>query len=563
MIIYRLNPFASFVESRLFASALQSALFHRLTGLLIEPEPSVLATLKSASEGKGFSIDAEQLSLLGESGRQIQQLIDFELLIPNGQDPLASVVDFYVGRPMQNPAVTYRNETREVSLVSISMAERIYSPEPGNLPQVTEETLPELTTRILISADGTKTLRQIYSALQPQAASSEFDQQFRAAIEFLTKPERQLIKFAPTIEGFADPYYPANLVPRNLSHASRWTDREPQKSIGDFHLEGIDDAAWEFDIIEPTVNHGLRFPSQLLVGLDYGSRFCDSVFADSFSSKTHLEVLEVGGGTGSFARSFIQRGQQNGRSLAYQIMDLSPALVENQRRILSDTRPTVGHISQNAVQFDLVGREFDLIVSNEVIADFPVAAVEREGGHFAGPGAAFVEKYELTVDDAPAQFFVNSGAFEFLERAWAHLRPGGRLILSEYGSRTRYPVESFHLNHSEFTIHFEHLAQCARKIGFDCRLESLTEFLGIDDQMPVLCGREEHILCLNYVFEKYAEGMPFALFSQLDFNARFGELAERALVGPIRFLPLRHNFHYGPKVEDFFVLILEKPISQS
>lgn len=559
MTTYRLSPFATLVESHLFAAAAQHAVFHRLTGQLLELEPPALGFLEGLTRGKGFSLDPDQLNDLGELGPLVRKLIEFELVIPVGVDPLAPFVDYYVGRPMQNPALTYRNEMGKVSVVSISMAERVYSPEPGKLPTVIEETFPELAANILLSVDSTKTLRQICAALQREGDPRQYDQEFRDAIEFLTEPKRQMIKIAPTVEGFADPYYPANLVPRNLFHASRWTEREPEKSIGDFHLEGIDDATWEFDIIEPTVNHGLRFSSQLLAGLDYGTRFCDSVFADSFANKTHFEVLEVGGGTGTFARSFIERAEQNGKSLSYQIMDLSPALAENQRRMLSDIRPPVGHINQDAVRFDLSGRKFDLILLNEVIADFPVAAVERqEGDRFGGAGAAVLEKYALAVDDAPDRFYVNSGVFEFLERAWAHLRPGGRLILSEYGSKSRYPVESFHLNHSEFTIHFGHLIECGRKIGFDCRLEMLTEFLRIDDRMPVLCGREEHILCLNYVFEKHGETIPFGLFSELDFNVQFGELTRRVEIGPIRFLPLRSNFHYGPNLNDFFVVTLEK-----
>jgi len=562
MTTYRLSPFATLVESHLFAATAQHAVFHRLTGQLLELEPPVLAVLQALRQGKAFSLSVDQLSELGELGPPVRKLIELELVIPVDVDALAPFVDYYVGRPMQNPALTYRNETGKVSVVSISMAERVYSPEPGKLPAVIEETFPELAANILLSVDGTKTLRQIYAALLREGNPREYDQEFRAAIKFLTEPNRQLIKFAPTVEGFADPYYPANLIPRNLSHASRWSEREEEKSIGDFHLEGIDDAAWEFDIIEPTVNHGLRFPSQLLAGLDYGTRFCDSVFADGISNRTHFEVLEVGGGTGSFARSFIHRAQANGKSISYEIMDLSPTLAENQRRELSDIHPPVGHINQDAVRFDLPGRKFDLIISNEVIADFPVAAVERQAGNrFGGAGAAVVEKYALAVDDAPDRFFLNSGVFQFLERAWGHLNPGGRLILSEYGSKSRYPAESFHLNHSEFTIHFGHLAECARKIGFDCRLEMLTEFLGIDDRVPVLCGREEHILCLNYVFEKYGENVPFALFSEFDFNVQFGELTSRVEVGPIRFLPLRNNFHYGPNLGDFFVVILDKNAS--
>jgi phospholipid N-methyltransferase len=447
------------------------------------------------------------------------------------------------------------------------MAERIYSPERGKLPSVTEETLPELTTRILLAADGTRTLSQICAALQCSVEPLQYDREFREAIEFLTAADRQLIKLAPVVEGFANPFYPANLAPRTFYHASRWTEREPAKSIGDFHLEGIDDAMWEFDIIEPTVNHLLRFPNQLLSGLDYGTRFCDGVFEEVAARKSDggFDVLEVGGGTGSFARSFIKQAQTKITGLSYQIMDLSPALAKNQLKILNDIHPAVGHISQNAVELDLPGREFDLILSNEVIADFPVAVVERQkaegDGDFSGDGASFIEEYGLAVEDAPERFYVNSGVFQFLERAWTHLKPGGLLILSEYGGESIYPLESFHLNHSEFSIHFGHVVQAARKIGFQCRLSTLTDFLDIDDGIPVLNGREEHILCTRFVFQKYGVSLPFALFSEADFKERFGDLVDRLDLGPLRFLPLRSNFHYGPNLGDFFVLILKRAYS--
>src|SRR5262249_9857026 len=137
-------------------------------------------------------------------------------------------------------------------------------------------------------------------------------------------------------------------------------------------------------------------------------------------------------------------------------------------------------------------------------------------------------------------------------------KPGGLLILSEYGGESLYPVESFHLNHSEVSIHFGQVVRCARKIGFTCRLSPLTGFLGIDYRTHVLNGREEDILCLNFVFQKYGMTLPFALFSETDFRARFGDLADRIRLRPIRFLPLHSNFHYGPNLGDFFVLILEK-----
>src|ERR1043165_8157057 len=166
MTTYRLSPFATLIESHLFAAGAQYAVFHRLTGQLIELEPTVRTFLQALAQGKAFSVAPQQLSNLGEMGSPIQKLIELQLVTPVEIDPLAQFVDYYISLQMQNPAVTYQNESGKVSLISISMAERIYSPEPGKLPVVTEETLPELTPNILLAADGTRTLREICAALQ-------------------------------------------------------------------------------------------------------------------------------------------------------------------------------------------------------------------------------------------------------------------------------------------------------------------------------------------------------------------------------------------------------------
>lgn len=565
MSFYRLNPFISFIESHLYPDPSRYGVFHRLTGQVVELG-AARALLNAARHGNPVSLNGADLSRPGEDGSQIRTLIEQEFLMPDVRDPLSSFVDHYVVRPLQNPAVTFQCETGEVRLVSISMAERVYSPERENLPPIIEEPIPSVAASLLLAADGTKTLTEIHQTLQRKSKPLLEDQEFREAIEFLTKPERQLIKFAPHTGALLDPFQPANIVPRNFYHSSRWSHGQKAKSISDFHVEGIEDAIWEFDIVEPTVNHALRFPSELLGGLDYGSRFCDAALNRSVRPLRHpdksIDVLEIGGGTGSFARSFIQRaGSGIGR---YYVMDLSPALAESQRRVLADVQPPVAFIAQDATEFDLPGRQFDLIIANEVIADFPVAVVERrlaeENAHrFAGEGASYVEEYALSVENAPDPFYVNAGVFRFLGRAWRHLAPGGTLIISEYGSESGYPVESFHLNHSEFSIHFGHVAECARKIGFDCRLETLRHFLDIDDRKPVLNGREEHIRCLNHVFEKCGMTLPFALFSERDFKSRFGELAARLRLDPVRFLPLRSNFYYGANIEEFLVMIMNKP----
>jgi SAM-dependent methyltransferase len=563
---YSINPYISFIESRLFPEFVERAVFHRLTGMILEPSETVLGVLSANMMGSRTSLSEDDFKKL--SGDKAQ-LIQLEFLIPEGHDPLASLLNHYVTRPIQNPAVAYRSTTGDWILVRTSMEHTVYSRKRDELPEIIEEKLSSLVAGILLMADGTRTLQQIFNALRgANGASVLEDSEFRAAIDFLTVQERQLIKFTPRLEDLDHPFTYVNIVPRNLYHSERKDQQRPDSSteaIIDFHLEGIEDASWEFDQIEPTVNHCFRFPHEALGGLDYGSRFCLSTLRPEvvplMNGSSLLEVLEVGGGTGSFARSFIkQAASLNATGINYHILDLSPALMENQRKILAELLPESRHFQQNATEFDLPGHTFDLIVSNEVIADFPVASVQRKNGNeFEGDGAYYIDKYDLLRKDAPDSFLVNSGAFRFIERAWKHLRPGGTLIVTEYGSDHIYPARSYNLNHDEFTIHFGHLAACAAKVGFQCRLLTLKEFLAFDDDVLVLNGREEHLLCLNHVLENYGHVLPYAVISKSDFEKRCqGIVEETGLIG-YSFSPLNKGYHFGPSIKDFLVLIMNKP----
>ena len=532
MPAYSINPYISSVENRLFPGVVQSAVFHRLTGEIIE--------------------NADKT-----------QLIERQFLIPDGFDPLAPLLDHYVTRPIQNPALAYRSKTGEWILVRTSMKETVYSRKRDELPPVVEEKLSPLTAEILLLADGTRKLRQIHSSVREEGDILQ-DAEFRTAIDYLTTQERQLIKFTKRREELDHPYTYVNIIPRNLYHADRKDQPRPDSSnetIIDFHLHDIEDAGWEFDQIEPTVNHSFRFSHEALGGLDYGSRFCVSTLNPEvvplLNHVPQLEVLEVGGGTGSFARSFIR---QAGANVNYHILDLSPALMKNQRKLLAELLPESRHFHQDATEFNLPDHTFDLIISNEVIADFPVASVERGSDRkWQGEGAYYLDKYDLSDDNAPDSFVVNAGAFRFIERSWKHLNPGGTLIVSEYGTEQRYPVASFNLNHDEFAIHFGHLAACAAKIGFQWRLLTLKEFLGFNDEVLVLNGREEHLLCLNHVFKSYGEVLPYAVISKSEFERRCQAIVkDTALIG-YSFSPLSKGFHFGPNIRDFFVLIMHKP----
>jgi hypothetical protein len=559
VMTYSLNPYISFVESRLIPGFVQQAVFHRLTGELVEPGERAYSRLLAT---KSFSED----DFNGADAFQLRELVQRQFLIPEGFDPLSPLLDQYVARPIQNPAVAYHSKTGEWILVRTSMEHTVYSRRRDELPEIIEEKLSPLAARILFLADGTRTLRQIFSELREGNILD--DAEFRTAINFLTTQERQLIKLTTRPGDLDNPFSWVNIVPRNLYHSDRRDQPHPDSAneiIIDFHLHGIEDAGWEFDLIEPTVNHCFRFPHEALGGLDYGSRFCLATLQPEvvplMNNSSRLEVLEVGGGTGSFARSFLhQAARLNGTSVNYHILDLSPALMTSQRKVLAELLPESRHFQQDATKFDLPGQTFDLIISNEVIADFPVAPVQRDNdGKWQGEGAYYLKKYNLSDKNAPGSFVVNAGAFDFIERAWQHLKPAGTLIVSEYGAEQGYPTECYHLNHAEYSIHFGHLAACAKIVGFQYRLLTLTEFLGLDDEVLVLLGRDEHLLCLNYIFKNYGQILPYAVISKSDFEDRCQRIVEETGLIGYSFSPLNKGYHFGPRIKDFMVLIMTKP----
>jgi hypothetical protein len=570
---YQLNPYVHVVENCIFPGTTQYGVFHQCTGEVFEASASVRSLLYAIKLGSRFSFGAEDLQRMGDDGRLIKLLIDKEFLVSEGHDPLAAFVDHFVQRPIQNPAVAYRSATGDLLLVRTSMAQRIFSPGIGELPKVIEESLEAWAAALFLAADGTKTLAEIFAAFpNPEAANPLADRGFRKAVEFLTQPSRQLIKFSRDVTHLRSPFSPCNIVPRNMYRSGK--EAPGDSGVADFHSLGIDDAAWEFDFIEPTINHGFRFPSDALGGLDFGARFCAATLrADVLpllGSRDQLQVLEVGGGTGTFARSFIGHVSKvlgGGATVNYQIVDLSPVLIHSQREKLSAVVPPIQHFQQDATELNLPGRTFDLIISNEVIADFPVAPVTRRlngeptrnGLEWQGAGASYLEKYELADVDTPDSFLLNTGAIQFLEKAWHHLAPGGAMIVSEYGGESEYPVQAYHLNHEEFSIHFGHLKKCAERIGFNCRLLRLQDFLEIDDQALMLDGQEEQIMCLNHIFRQHGQSLPFALLSEREFQANYRELGERIELTGVTFSPLSNGFHFGPRLGQFMVLVMNKP----
>ena len=159
MPTYGINPYVSFIENRLFPGVVQRAVFHRLTGEILEPNERVRDLLFDISSGSRGPLNEDEVNDLSGDGVQLRQLMQREFLIPEGFDPLAPLLDQYVARPIQNPAVAYRSTTGEWAVVRTSMEHTVYSRKLDDLAPIIEEKLSPLAAEIFLNADGTRTLR--------------------------------------------------------------------------------------------------------------------------------------------------------------------------------------------------------------------------------------------------------------------------------------------------------------------------------------------------------------------------------------------------------------------
>ena len=142
-----------------------------------------------------------------------------------------------------------------------------------------------------------------------------------------------------------------------------------------------------------------------------------------------MRVIEIGGGLGYFAKAFVQGlAAANVAPLAsYTMLDRSPSLSDHQRALLGDDprfRFALGD-AQEALPDDC----YDLIIANEVVADFDVTQM---------PGAQLAQ----------------SGVANFIAVARRHLVPRGKAYISEYGDRFARPELLDHLDHIEHSVEF-------------------------------------------------------------------------------------------------------------
>lgn len=257
-------------------------------------------------------------------------------------------------------------------------------------------------------------------------------------------------------------------------------------------------------------------------------------------------IIEVGGGYGSLMAGMLTVVQPTKLIM----VDISAFLLQQQQQTLQGQPATF--IRQDVFSFLPTMQEpVDLLIANEIIADFPTATnieqkrlqscLEQAENFSPAPPenlsnlnedellsevARLVATYQLDITDLPDFFNLNLGALHFIEQlAKTNIQ---RIFMSEHGADTELPYpfsiqlrtyERWDKNprqiklkdHDEYTIRFDHLEAAAAMLGFEVRRFHLMDLLQVrfDDEINYLLttGRptsEEQEILLEF-YEHVAE----------------------------------------------------------
>lgn len=234
----------------------------------------------------------------------------------------------------------------------------------------------------------------------------------------------------------------------------------------EYHL-AIDDADVHFDNRETTVAHALGLPHAALGGERYGERLRGALSARGWP--VDGPVVEVGCGDGALVAAFRPEPGE-----PWLRVDLSPALLARQHAAAPHTFGILG----DAVRLPIRSSSVPMLISNEVLADLTSVPVGVDH-----PG---VEARRVRYALPRTARWDNLGSWQMLEEVARVLAPGGRAVLTEFGTLDEDDGEATQLDHPEVAIRFDLLERVAAGLGLSAEVVPLVELLSVDRAAPQL-----------------------------------------------------------------------------
>jgi SAM-dependent methyltransferase len=414
--------------------------------------------------------------------------------------------------------------------------------------EVVLEKLDAFDQRVLRQCDGSRTVAEIAHEVGSSARDAIFrwTHSERQVLKLLEKPAREQKKLPP---------YAESTMP--FARYERPGERTDRASTRAYHQHGIDSADEQFEVRETTLSHAFRTSHPALGGRTYAESLLAALEERGLLGERTRRIVEVGGGAGWFAKGALEALERGAPAASpgwtWTICDLAPELQRAQRDRTEAHGARVRFARGDAERLPFRAGSVDLLIANEMIAD--LEAVRLAKGSAAAE--ALAREHGVSFADAPEDFWVNAGALRFVREIGRVLAPGGGAVLTEFGELDRYPVESTHLDHREFSIHFGHLRAAAERAGLDARVELVPELLELDASVPVLATNRSFFRALRALLAERGVKLEKTAYTEEQFAALTqGKVDPRALEG-LRLLPAGERV-LGLRPREFKALLLRK-----
>jgi SAM-dependent methyltransferase len=245
---------------------------------------------------------------------------------------------------------------------------------------------------------------------------------------------------------------------------------------------------------ELTISHILKSENRFTEsGLPFGK-----ILARKLDIPKNPRILEVGPGLGDVAKDITDEIE----SYHYTFIDISPDFINH---LKSKFKGSEFSFILDDFLTSKINEKFDLIICNEVLADFPTIVnmtlekpkLEEEDEEMYYDAVSLVKLYNLRF---PRITNFNYGAVKFIEKAKTLLADNGKVFICEHSSENPQKIRVY--GHSEYTINFEVLEKVAERLGFRAKRGSLTKFLGINSKKAVILYTQPELKNLYNFFKR-------------------------------------------------------------
>lgn len=346
-------------------------------------------------------------------------------------------------------------------------------------------------------------------------------------------------------------YWVSSTINQEFKSACQLPEGTNQK-LYSYH-KGLRRVDSHFESSEKTLSYMFRKPHPAFGGVSYGERLFNRVFSKGFIPSGRISILDVGAGAGIHTRDFLSQMEnkllKGDFSAKYVSLDLAPGLLKSQRQYNVTSKRKHFFVQADAIRLPFSREMFDLIIVNEVIADFPVTKVIKAQSGRCG----HIKRYGLNVNDAPPKFLINSGAMDFLEGIRRVLKPGGKAVIIEYGDECAYPVATVLGGHLEYSIHFGHLITAAKKIGFRVEYEDMFNFFKFKPSVWVITGNS--LVLLQRLMKYLSRALPAFAYTEEMLRLELGGVYDK--IHNLQFQKLKELAGIF-SIQEFKALLLSK-----